>query len=532
MRDVLRDRQQWAGELMVSTGSAPATFAAIDVLTDGGTAFDAAITASAVLTVCLPMACGPGGDAAALLHAGPQAPPVALTSLGRAPAGATTSAYRSRNLSTVPATGILSATTPALIDAWYATHQRYGTLPLDRLLAPAVTLAEQGVVVTAQLSRWIRDNLAVLEQPEYAARYAPYGRPAAIGSRLRDLGLARLYRLIGAPGTTPGQVRAQIGERLAALSRTTGGWFSVTDCAADHAEWAPAVELALDDVRVATTPPPTQGVLLLQNLALYRQVAGGAPVSSPAGVHLLSEIFNQTYGWRLEHLGDPRHVPVGDPLAQGLLDQLSGQVDRQRRSPSRYAGHYSTGDTTHFAILDAAGNAVSWIQSLGLGFGAGLAVTELGLLLCNRLGRSTTLDPRHANCCVPGRRPVNTIFPWSVSDRHGLRSLGGTPGGDGQCQWNAQVLAGLLFDGRKPLEALNLPRWTYLPGSDKIEAGHRPHLQVDQTMAEATREELARAGHDVVTKASVGGTVRVLERHDGFVYGLDDGRQEGLTAGR
>jgi gamma-glutamyltranspeptidase/glutathione hydrolase len=172
------------------------------------------------------------------------------------------------------------------------------------------------------------------------------------------------------------------------------------------------------------------------------------------------------------------------------------------------------------------------VQSLGLGFGAGVGVPELGLLLCNRLGRSSTLDPGHANRCRPGRRPVNTIFPWSVSDAGGLRWLGGTPGGDGQTQWNAQTLAAMLLDGLDPLRALTLPHWTSYPGADKVEAAMRPHLQLDDTVEDAVVTELEARGHEVVRKASVGGVTRVLGRlPGGCAYGLDDGRQEGLTAG-
>ncbi|MBS2966964.1 gamma-glutamyltransferase, partial [Actinocrinis puniceicyclus] len=162
---------------------------------------------------------------------------------------------------------------------------------------------------------------------------------------------------------------------------------------------------------------------------------------------------------------------------------------------------------------------------------AGVGVADLGLLLCNRLGRSATLVPGQRNGAAPGRRPVNTIFAWSASSPAGVRWLGGTPGGDGQCQWNAQVLAGLLIDGVDVLSALNRPRWTYLPGADKNEADQKPHLQVDASMTAEVRDALQAAGHTLRVRASVGGAVRVLQRDDSSIHGLDDGRQEGLTAG-
>jgi gamma-glutamyltranspeptidase/glutathione hydrolase len=532
MRDVLRDRQQWARHTMVSTGSATATLAALDVLDDGGCAFDAALTASAVMTVTMPMACGPAGDAVALLHVQGAAEAVALTGLGQAPMAATIDAFTRRGLSTVPIDGILSAVTPGMLDAWFALHRTYGTMPLDRLLAPAVRLAEDGVVVTAQTVRWIKDNLALLTQPGFAEVYARYATRDAVGSLLRQPGLGALYRMVGEPGATAAEVRRAVGDRVARVSAELDGLLTADDFLADTSELTPAAIAVIAGHQVASTPAPTQGPLLLQNLLMYERRTKGLAPGSPEAVHSLAEIVNQTYGWRLENLTDPRFASFEDPLAPDVVDALDARVNPERRSPSRCAGHYSAGDTTHLVVIDRAGNAVSWVQSLGLGFGAGVGVPEWGLLLGNRLGRSATLNPSHPNRCEPGKRPVNTILPWTVSTPSGLRWLGGTPGGDGQTQWNAQVLGGLLVHGESPAVALGRPRWTYFPGSDKVEAGRPPQLHVDADMPADTREALRERGHDVVPKASVGGVLRVLGHLPDHRYGLDDGRQEGLTAGR
>jgi len=528
MRDVLRDRQQWGARAMVSTGSSAATLAALDVLREGGTVFDAAITASAVLTVAMPMASGPAGDAAAVFHLAGSPGAWSLTGLGRAPARATVENFAARGHRTVPGRGIESATTPGLLGAWCALHDRHGTMPWSRLVAPAVALAEQGTPVTAQTARWIQDNLAVLSQPEFAGLYGPHAAPSAVGGLLPNPGLAALYRLMA---DSVDELEAELDASVTRLSDRLGGFFAPGDCRVRVGEIVPAATASVAGARVATNPAPTQGVLLLQNLLLYARLRGGHSADSGAGVHLLSEIFHQTYAWRIEHLGDPVSTPPADPLAEAVLAGLAAEVDPDRPTATRYAGHYREGDTTHFAIADRAGNSVSWTQSLGLGFGSGVGVGELGLLLCNRLGRSATLSPTEPNGVAPGRRPVNTIFAWSAGDADGVRLLGGTPGGDGQCQWNAQVLAAMLLDGVGPSAALNRPRWTYLPGADKTEAGVPQHLQVDSSMPAEVQQWLRDAGHVLRVRTGVGGVLRVLERRPQSVYGLDDGRQEGLTSG-
>ncbi|GAA1465058.1 gamma-glutamyltransferase [Nocardiopsis exhalans] len=531
VRDILRDRQRWGRNGMVSTGSPPATLAALDVLREGGTAFDAAITASAVLTVALPMACGPGGDGVAVLHRAGQDEPVSLTALGRAPRGASPEAYRSRGLTTVPATGALSLSTPALIDGWYRLHREYGTLPFERLLEPAIDLAVSGVPVTAQVARWTRDNLAALEQPGFRDLYEPHGSPDAVGSVLCQPGLAALYSMVASAHRTPETLRAELADAITPVSDELGGLIARADLLVDHARVEPAATVRLGQYSVATTPAPTQGPLLLQNLALYRSLSRGQSSDRPDMIHLLAEIIDQTYGWRLREFGDPEFVDFTDPLDPALLASLASGVDPDKRSPSSCLGHYTEGDTSHFAVLDREGNGVSWVQSLGLGFGSGIGVPELGLFLGNRLGRSATIDPVHPNVCAPGKRPVNTIFPWSSSGPEGLRWLGGTPGGDGQTQWNAQVLLGLIEDSVSPLQALSRPRWTYYPGCDKVEAAMEPQLRVDDTMDAGTVAGLGSRGHEVVAKASVGGVVRVLERGRNCAWGLDEGRHEGLTVG-
>lgn len=516
---------------MVSTGSSAATLAALSVLDEGGTAFDAAVTASAMMTVCMPMASGPGGDATAVLHVGGEHTALALVGLGRAPRSADPEAFRARGLDAVPRTGILSVTAPALLDAWFEVHERFGTMPLERLLRPAVRAATEGAVITGQFQRWTRENLRVLEQPEFHDLYRRAAEPRSVGGPLPQPGLARLYDRAGRLGRRA--LHGWIAELADDMSARHGGLLRGDDVTATTARLVPALVAEVAGRRVAVPPAPTQGPLMLQNLALYGALRpDGAESGSATGVHLLAESVHQTFGWRLDHLRDPDSdgPPVPDPLGEDTLAALRRGVDPDKRTPCRYAGHYSHGDTTHLAVADGAGNAVTWVQSLGLGFGAGVGLPEAGLLLCNRLGRSTTLDPRHANRVMPGARPVNTIFPWTISEGPAVRWLGGTPGGDGQCQWNTQVAAALLFDGSTPLDALSAPRWTYFPGSDRIEAGRPEQLHVDETMEPATVAELVRRGHDVVRKASVGGVNRVVGRRRGSLYGLDDGRQEGLTA--
>jgi gamma-glutamyltranspeptidase / glutathione hydrolase len=136
----------------------------------------------------------------------------------------------------------------------------------------------------------------------------------------------------------------------------------------------------------AGTTPRQPGLARLYRLVVeyadrpadLRRLHGNAPLDSAAGIHLLAEIANQTYGWRLAAFGDPDFVPQPDPLGDAILTELASGVHLEKVSPSRCLGHYTEGDTTQFAIVDGSGNGneVSWAQSLGLGFGSGVGVPD------------------------------------------------------------------------------------------------------------------------------------------------------------
>lgn len=531
MRDYLRDRQQWGSKAVVSAPGGPATLAALDVLKEGGNAFDAAVTISSILTVTLPMASGPGGDASAILFDARAGRSTSLLALGCAPRRATIDAYLERGLSAIPEIGPLSFSTPGLVDGWIAVNARYGSLPMRRLLEPAIDLARNGTPATSQFVRWNAANLEYLLQDDMRALYGPYAEPDAVGSIIKQPGLAVLFETIAQHSAHPDVLRKLLGERIAQTAQAAGGLIEVEDITRDAAEFVDPVTFVVGGTEVSTTPAPTQGPLLAQTVGAYLRFAGKEDsLRTSSGLHLLAEVVNQVYGWRLKHLGDPQFTKVPHPLEESALATVGEGINRESRSDPLALGHYNQGGTSQFSLIDSDGNGVSWIQSLGLGFGSGIAVSDLGLFIGDRLGRSATLRPAEANSVAPWKRPVNTIHTWGASSNGRLLWMGGTPGGDGQVQWNAQTLISLLAEKTTPLEALTRPKVTYYPGVDKAETDMVPQLRVDDTLPDEDVEDLKRRGHKLVVTASIGGISRLVGQTETSLYGLDDGRHEGLTA--
>ena len=158
-----------------------------------------------------------------------------------------------------------------------------------------------------------------------------------------------------------------------------------------------------------------------------------------------------------------------------------------------------------------------------------------GIVLNNRLGRGAYLIPGHPNEVAPRRKPLHTLNAWIVTDDAGeLLHVGNTPGGDGQVQWNMQLLSHLLDHGLEPQQAVAAPRFTVFPGSDADVVGDPAELRVEASLPEATRAALQTRGHQVVVQPvlGAGGSAQVISRDDrGILSGGADPRQEGVAIG-
>lgn len=531
-----RNRRQWGANFAVTSDSASATLAGLAAMRDGGNALDAAIAVSAALCVTMPMACGLGGDAVLAVWRADRGSAQVVSSLGRAPVRASIEAFRERNLSSVPLTGILSATSPAQISAWIGLHRLGATRDFGHLLSPAIELAQSGVIVSNQYHRWIAKNLGTLGNDEgLMSRYAPSGKPKAVGSRIyeSDLGvtLSRVAELEDSGRSW------HADDWLAALgsarSSELGGLIGADDFMVDHAFTGDLIECEIEGSTVAVPPLPTQGYLLLQDLDLISKLpsfSSNSTADRAAKIHQMSEVFNQTFAQRIARAGDPDFVDGADELLTASnLETLLSRVDIRSKSPCEYAGHYKGGDTTVFVTSDAAGNTVAGIQSLSYGFGSGVEVTGTGLTLNNRLGRSATLDPGDANCVAPGKRPINTIFPYLVIAGGQLRYAGGSPGGDGAAQWNSEMLTSLLIEGHGLDEAFASPRFTLMPGSDLIEQDEAESIRVGPDTEESVCAALEEYGYKVVRLPYIGGGARAIEILGDCISAIDDGGREGLT---
>ncbi|GLY69879.1 gamma-glutamyltransferase family protein [Amycolatopsis taiwanensis] len=514
---------------MVAASHPAISRAGANVLERGGTAVDAALAMAAVAWLALPGQCGIGGDAFALVHQ-PDGTVQAFCGSGFGPDGGTPERYA--GMRSIPRYGALSVTVPGAIAALEALHRAGATQSLTDLWAPAVTLAQRGLPCTARTAGDIREHTSRLAaDPDIAAALLPGGGVPAVGTRLPQLALASsIKRLADDPAALyTGELAERAVEHLNGLDAPFSG-----------DEWAAAATVLPESALrrrygghwVYQTPMPTPGWMVLDQLSVCDGELGDAPLSAEE-VHWLAGAariaFADRYaragsdsdGWRLG--GEPAAVEAA--RARIASGDLPGP-----------AGANPSGDTTSMVAVDGEGRAVSLIQSLAFTFGAGITIPGTGIVLNNRLGRGAYLVPGHPNEVKPRRKPVHTLNAWLVTDDDGrLRHVGNTPGGDGQVQWNTQLVSHLLDHGAGPQAAVDAPRFSVFPGSDAGDLGSPAELRVEDRLGPDVLDGLRRLGHHVVPVGDwgAGGSSQVIsvDHEHGCFAGGSDSRQEGVALG-
>lgn len=499
------------------------------VLASGGNAFDATLAMAAMAWVVLPGQCGVGGDAFAIVRSDGDVWTVNGSGLG--PDGGTPDFYRDRDLTALPLDGPLSVAVPGALAAITTLHA-HARRSLAELWEPAIRAAERGVPCTAKTLADVTEHHAQLARdPGLAAVFLPGGRLPRVGDVLRQADLAAtLRRLADDPGAFHD---GWFADRALATLTAGGAPFS-------GEEWRlgavappqPPISTRYAGRTLHQTPLPSAGWMVLHQAALCDGVLGDLDQLGPDSVHWFAEAARAAFRHRFEHCSADDDRWREALAADAVRRTRAAIADRQ---PTDAPGLLVAGDTTSTVCVDAAGNAVSFIHSLAFTFGSRTTVPGTGVALNNRLGRGAYLIDGHPNEVAPRRKPLHTLNAWLVEDSRDLLALGNCPGGDGQVQWNLQVVSHLLDHGDDPQRAVSLPRVTVFPGSDADVIGSPPVLRVEDGLPSTTTTTLERWGHVVertpVQRGGPGGSALVVAQDSdrGVLHAAADPRMEGVA---
>jgi gamma-glutamyltranspeptidase/glutathione hydrolase len=428
----------------------------------------------------------------------PGAAPEALLSIGRAGAGSDAARMRAEGMAIMPLRGdIRSVPVPGAVDGWLALHERYGRLPLERILAPAIELAEDGFPASIMLA--FASHL--VHALPGAHELCPDG-PLEIGATVRLPGIARTLRAVERDGRA-GFYGGEFGRGLLELG---AGHYSAGDLERGAAQWCEPLGLGAWGHQLWTVPPPSQGYLTLAGAAVAEQAGLGAEPDDPAWAHLLVEAWRAVGHDRPEVLydgADGAALLRGERLAQAAARVAADRMAPADVAPGQVVGaprvaRMGDGDTTHLCACDADGLGVSLTQSNALDFGSHLVERATGVFLHNR-GVGFSLVEGHPAEVRPGQRPPHTLSPMLVTTPDGeLTHLLGAMGGDAQPQIISQLLARLLRTRQDPATAISAPRLALdAPGAGPFRLwwGDDLSVLIEADAPAAWRDGLEARGH-------------------------------------
>ena len=511
---------------MVACSQRLASLVGVQVLSQGGNAVDAAVAAAAMLGVLEPMSIGIGGDAFALLYVARTGEMKALDASGRSPYGVDAAFFRAQGLHELPQSGIHSVTVPGAVHGWETLLKEYGTRTLGDLLDPAIRYAEEGFPVNAFTSHeWRNLEDKLRKNAEAAAGYLVRDRAPRPGEVFRQPDLARTMRGI-AEGGVEFFYRGEVAEKLVLCSQKLGGNFSMRDMEAHASEWVDPIHVDYRGYEVYQLPPATQGFVALEMLKILEGYDLSSREHNGADyLHLFIEAKKRAFADRDQHLADRESMTVS---LQDLLSEARAGAMRDGLSRREVAVDVAAapvpGDTEYIAVADGQGNRVSFIQSLFMGFGSGVAVEDTGIILQNR-GHMFNLDPGHPNCLEPHKRCSHTLMPGMVCKGGEPVLVVGLKGGHVQAQVQSQIIANVVDFGMAAQEALAAPRFNHLSGAD---------VSLEPGFSGEAVSGLEARGHRVVSgpAESFGGANAIaIEPESGVLMGASDPRKDGCAIG-
>lgn len=535
---------------MVVTTDRYASEVGVGILRAGGNAVDAAVATAFALAVVNPEAGNIGGGGFLLLRLA-DGRAAALDFRERAPLAATHGMYLDANgqLTNASVEGHRAVGVPGSVAGLWEAHRKYGTLPWAEVVAPAIRLAE-GLVVRERLAL----SLAMIgtklnDFPATARIFLPAGRVLRVGDTLVQRDLAETLRRVQREGRD-GFYAGRTANLVAAEMRRGGGLITREDLAAYQPAWREPVRFTYRGDTVLSMPPSSSGGVTLALIAgiLEGYDLGKLQWHSPRHLHLLAEAFRRAYADRNALLGDPDFVPM--PLARLLSPAYAAErratISLDRATPSREVGPGASvpvehPHTTHFSIVDSAGNAVAVTTTINSFYGIRAVVEGAGFLLNNEMDDFSAkpgtpnqfgLVQGEANAVAPGKRPLSAMTPTIVVSREGrLRLVLGTPGGSTIITNVFQNLSNVLDFGMGVERAVSAPRIHHQDLPDEI--GYEPG-----SLGAATLAVLQAMGHAVKVRGSpdaaypyIGDIQAILVRPDGVREGASDPRRHGVAVG-
>ena len=496
---------------------------AIDILTHGGNAVDAAIGAGVLLGICEPHMTGIGGDCFVLLSPGGSDEIIALNGSGRAPAALDSAKLRARGDSAISLKSADAVTIPGAIDAFCRLSSDWGSMPMAEVLAPAIHYAEAGVPVAPRTSfDWhlAKDTL----QGGARDLYLLNNQPASPGQMFRAPKQAEVLRRIGQLGRKA-FYEGEIAEDMVDSLTAAGGTHTLDDFASTACDYTDPIYGNYKGIELVEHPPNGQGAtaILLNNILAQFDLADMDPLGTERA-HIEAEATKLAYDARNRFIADPNHTTrisqfLDVDVAKALAALIKKDCANAHVAELTEQVHK---DTVYLTVVDKNRMSVSLIYSIFHSFGSGIASDKFGILFQNR-GAGFTLEDGHPNEAKGGKRPMHTIIPGMLRVGGTVTNSFGVMGGAYQPCGHSRFLSNIVDFGMEIQEAIDAPRAFADGGVLKVERGY----------SDRVRQDLSDLGHKVeLPDGPIGGAQSIqIDTANGILIGASDPRKDGCALG-
>ena len=434
---------------MVTTQHYIATRVGENVLSDGGNAYDAAVAIGFALAVVLPRAGNIGGGGFMLMYNENNQEAFSIDYREKAPAASYQKMYLNNQGELIKGKstyGYLASGVPGTVAGLWEVHKKFGSLPWDQLLAPAIDLAENGFEVSVYMSDMLIRYHEKLSGFEETSKIFQKDYPNFLTKKFIQKDLAQTLKIIAKNGRD-GFYKGRIANHIAKDMSQNGGLITKTDLENYQPVWRKPLVGTYKDVNIITMGPPSSGgVHILQMLNILENFnLKKLGHNSIEYVNILTETMKHAYADRSLYLGDPDYyqVPVNKLINKTYANNIASKISKNEITPSSKIkpgrlDDVESFETTHFSVADSQGNIISSTYTLNSSFGSGVVIKGTGILMNNEMDDFSAapgipnqfgLLGSEANEIQPGKRPLSSMTPTIVTKNNEFFFSTGSPGG-------------------------------------------------------------------------------------------------------
>ena len=533
----------WAKHGMVASQETLASRTGVEILKQGGNAVDAAVAVAFSLAVTLPRAGNIGGGGFMLVHLAKENKTIAIDYREMAPSKAKKDIFLDENGDAVTKLSRehgLAVCVPGTVMGMSLALEKYGTMTMAQVTAPAIKMAQEGISVSPDLAVSLAGLKRRMSQwPSTAAIfYKADGSDFQVDDILKQPELAHSLQLIAEKGTK-GFYEGETAEKLVKAVQEAGGIMTLEDLKHYKAVEREPVRGQYRGYEVVSMPPPSSGgVHIIEMLNVLQQF----PIdkfghNTAQTIHVMAETMKHAYADRSEYLGDPDFykVPVKQLTDKDYAQKIASQIALNKTTPSEEIkpgnlAPYESDQTTHFSVVDKWGNAVSNTYTLNFSYGSGLVAKGTGILLNNEMDDFSAkpgtpngygLVGGDANAVEGNKRPLSSMSPTIVMKDGKPFLVTGSPGGSRIITTTLQIIMNVIDHGLNIAEASNAARvhHQWLPDE----------LRVETSLNRDTISLLEAKGHKVSVQSAMGSTQSIMVTDQG-IFGATDPRHSGSEA--